>query len=223
MDDVLLIFVKYPEPGKVKTRLRPGLSAEQAARISKAMAEDVVSLHTGTDLYDTVICFTPEEARQNLCSWLGGQARLMPQAGLDLGERQANAFRQAFEAGYTRAVIIGTDCIGITPEDVVRAFEALGGADIVVGPSEDGGYYLIGAGRPHEALFDNIDWSTEAVLGTLLDNAGRAGIAHNLLGVKYDVDSFEDVLRLHADLRDSHQAISAGRTLGVLNSIFAAD
>ena len=124
-ENVLMIFVKYPEPGKVKTRLAKTLGAKEAARLYRVMAEDVVK-RLGTDAhgrYDTIIFFDPQDRASDIKNWLGNGRSYIPQSGLDLGEKLANAFRTVFDFGARRAVVIGTDCLSITGEIIAEALE----------------------------------------------------------------------------------------------------
>lgn len=200
--DVLLIFVKYPAPGAVKTRLSPELTPEQAAAFYRALAEEVVRVNTGGAGYESIVCFSPEGARREIRSWLGPDLRLWSQLGDDLGERQFHAIKRALEGGYRKAVIIGSDCPTLTPGDVEAALASLSENELVLGPCEDGGYYLIGATRPIECLFRGISWGSERVLRQTLERAREARLTLELLDLKYDIDSYVDLERYYASVRD---------------------
>jgi rSAM/selenodomain-associated transferase 1 len=195
--NALLVFVKYPAPGTVKTRLSPKLTPEQGADFYRALAEEVVEVHGGAAGYESIVCFSPESARREVGSWLGPGVRLWGQRGADLGARQLHAMRKALQAGYSKAAIIGSDCPTITPEDIEVAFASLDENDLVLGPCEDGGYYLIGATRPLGFLFEGISWGSERVLGETLEKALEAGLTYELLDVKYDIDSYSDLERYY--------------------------
>ena len=200
--NVLLIFVKYPSPGTVKTRLSPELTPEQGAAFYRALAEEVVQVHISSEGYESIVCFAPESARKEVRSWLGPDIRLWSQLGDDLGSREFHATREALEAGYGKAAIIGSDCPTITPGDIEAAFSCLSGSDLVLGPCEDGGYYLIGATRPIESLFEGINWGSERVLSETLEKAREAGLTLELLDVKYDIDSYIDLERYYRSGRE---------------------
>jgi rSAM/selenodomain-associated transferase 1 len=219
MKNVLGIFVKHPEPGAVKTRLCPDLDRDQAARIYRAMAEDVVFRHARSDSHDTLVFFTPAEARAEIRRWLGPEVGLMSQTGDDLGARQLNAFRDAPRLGYDRVTIIGSDCVEIGSTDIGSAFDALGQHDLVIGPSEDGGYYLIGATRAHAGIFENIPWGGADVLSRLLERADAAGLSYQLLDKKHDVDTYEDLIRLRGRLGGAGHEAAGSRTAHILESI----
>ena len=200
--NVLLIFVKYPSPGKVKTRLSPELTPEQAAAFYRALAEEVVRVQIVSAGYESIVCFAPESARREVRSWLGPDVRLWSQLGDDLGSREFQAMREALERGYSKVAIIGSDCPTITPGDIEVAFACLSENDLVLGPCEDGGYYLIGATRPIQSLFEGISWGSERVLSETLEKAREAGLTLGLLDVKYDIDSYSDLARYYLSGKD---------------------
>ena len=200
--NALLIFVKYPSPGTVKRRLSPELTPEQSAAFYRALAEEVVQVHISAAGYESIVCFAPENARREVRSWLGPDVRLWSQLGDDLGARQFHAMKEALEGGYRKAAIIGSDCPTITPGDVEVAFACLNANDLVLGPCEDGGYYLIGATRAIESLFEGISWGSEHVLSETLEKAQEAGLPLGLLDVKYDIDSYSDLERYYRSGRD---------------------
>jgi rSAM/selenodomain-associated transferase 1 len=206
VDQVLVIFAKYPEPGSVKTRLSPGLTPAQAAHLHRAMTEDVVSLHAGNPAHDTIVCFTPEGSGDKFKSWLGERARLLPQEGDDLGGRQLNAFRRASDLGYEKIVIIGSDCPCVTRSDIESTFGNLETVDLVLGPSQDGGYYLIGAREANATLFEGIEWGGQQVLEDTLRKAEAAGISTKLLDGRLDIDLYDDVKTLYSLLKAEEAA-----------------
>jgi len=179
--NVLLIFVKYPSPGTVKTRLSPELTPEQSAAFYRALAEEVVQAHSSSAGYESIVCFSPESARREVGSWLGPGVRLWSQLGDDLGSREFHAMREALERG---------------------SFSCLSGNDLVLGPCEDGGYYLIGATRPIQSLFEGVSWGSERVLSETLEKAREAGLTLGLLDVKYDIDFYSDLERYYRSGKD---------------------
>ena len=116
-------------------------------------------------------------------------------------------------------MLIGTDCPTITPTDIETAFEALEESDVVIGPAEDGGYYLLGTRRPVRSIFEGISWSTENVLGETTARIEEAGLELRLLGAKSDIDSYEDLERFYRSIRDGKQTVRATRSLEVMNAI----
>jgi uncharacterized protein len=189
----LIVFVKRPRPGEVKTRLASEAGAEGAAALYEAMAEHVL-LATAPDGgdYDRVVHFAPADAGDDIRRWLPSE-RCAPQAAGDLGRRMAHAFASAFADGAARAVLIGTDAPALGRGHVTEAFEVLREADLVLGPACDGGYYLVGLAAPRPALFEGIAWSTPTVCAATLERALALGLRHRLLPELRDVDTLADV------------------------------
>ncbi len=187
------MFVKYPAPGAVKTRLVPALGAAPAAGLYRALAEDVLA---GTSPwpgdYERLVFYDPPEAAEAMRQWLPA-GRLRRQSAGDLGTRIAEAFARAFARGARRVVLIGTDTPGLGRGEVLQAFEALERADLVLGPCVDGGYYLVALRAPQPALFADIAWSTPRVFAQTLERASAAGLSVEPLAARRDVDTLEDL------------------------------
>jgi len=191
--DVLLVFVKDPRPGTAKTRLAAALGAETAALLYRALAEAEVAATEPRDReYDRIFCFAPAEARAAVEAWFPGET-LVPQEGVDLGERMACAFATAFAGGAGRVAVVGTDVPWVNRETVAAAFDALAAADVVLGPAQDGGYYLLALKRPCPALFEGIAWSTPEVRAATEARARGLGLTVTRLGVLRDIDTVADV------------------------------
>ena len=192
-DRALIVFLKHPEPGAVKTRLAPALGAEVAAALYRALAEEVLMATVPrSGEYETLVFFDPPGAAKAMRAWLPGM-RLRPQCAGDLGARMTAAFARAFERGARRVAIIGTDAPAVTRETAAGALTALDEADVVVGPAEDGGYYLLALRAPCPELFENVAWSTPAVLEETLARAATAGLRVRQLRRLRDIDTLEDV------------------------------
>ncbi len=162
----LIIFTRYPEIGKTKTRLIPVLGAEGAAHLQQQLTEQTVNL--GRSLLENKVALRVYFAGGNMAlmqNWLGYDLAYFPQRGDDLGQRMAQALAASFEQGAKQVVIIGTDCPALTASFIHQAFGQLTQREIVIGPAEDGGYYLIGLSRFLPALFQGIDWGSDRVLG----------------------------------------------------------
>ncbi|MFC1561751.1 TIGR04282 family arsenosugar biosynthesis glycosyltransferase [candidate division KSB1 bacterium] len=198
--NALVIFAKYPEPGKVKTRLSPELSPVTAAHLYRAMVEDITAEHIGSELYDTILYVDPDAARAFFRDLFGPNVIIRTQKGNDLGSRMMNTFAETFKAGYENTVIIGSDCPGITFGTVRRAVRSLKNNRVVIGPSEDGGYYLIGMSRLVPELFCDMEWSTENVFRQTVSRLDAMEITCSLLEKKYDIDSFHDLENLRDDI-----------------------
>ena len=195
MRRAILLFVKYPEPGKVKTRLAATLGAEMAADIYRRLVAAVVAgLPEGDDL---IVVFDPPEKRAQVAEWLqsllaGRRADFTAQAAGDLGVRLERAFADAFDQGFGKVAVIGSDCIELSPAVFSETWQALETRDAVLGPSTDGGYYLLALRRPCAALFHGIAWSTDAVRAQTLAQAQAAGLAVHELAALPDIDTEAD-------------------------------
>ncbi len=139
------------------------------------------------------ICFTGSSI-DRIRSWLGEQFFYKAQASGELGRRLQVAFHQGFESGYERVVAIGADCPDVNLRHIEQAFQQLRSQDLVLGPAQDGGYYLIGLRRQHAAIFDDIDWGTPLVFQQTCTKARRLGLSIAELEILSDVDRPEDLL-----------------------------
>lgn len=193
----LILFAKRPVPGRVKTRLSPPLSLEEAAGLYRAMLLDVIAKAAPLPGVDKHIFHEPDELAAPFFAETAPGMACAPQQGEDLGQRMANAFRELFAAGYGSVAIIGTDLPSLPVAYIEEAFALLesGGPDVVFGPSEDGGYYLVAMGELHGGLFREIPWSSGEVLEKSLERGAEAGVRVSLLPVWHDVDTREDLGR----------------------------
>jgi uncharacterized protein len=142
--------------------------------------------------YERLVLFDPPEALAGMRAWLPG-TRLLPQSGGDLGARMRDAFDRAFARGAARVALVGTDAPDLSRETVVQAFSALGAADVVLGPSPDGGYCLIALRAPRPELFAGIEWSTPRVREETRSRAAAAGLTVHELEALADVDTPDDL------------------------------
>lgn len=196
MSECLIIFTRYPKPGKTKTRLIPALGAEGAATLQRQMTEHTLAQAKelrGERLVSVEVYFVGGN-QQLMQSWLGTSVIYRQQSEGDLGKRMAIAFQTASEAGYQRVVIIGTDCPDLNAQLMVKAFQSLEQHDLVLGPAQDGGYYLIGGRRLIPELFIGISWSTAEVLQQTISIAQKLKLAVTFLPMLSDVDRPEDLV-----------------------------
>ncbi len=191
----LIVFLKSPEPGAVKTRLVPLLGAQRAADLYRLLAEAGVRATTPTaGDYQRLFFFTPEAARDRVARWLPGET-LVPQSAGDVGARMSSAFEEAFARGAGRVALVGSDVPWVTRQHVVEAFDALDTHDVAIGPALDGGYYLLALPRPRPELFEGVAWSTAGVLETTLDKADTLGLSVHQLTPLPDIDTPDDLRR----------------------------
>lgn len=210
-DNLCILFLKAPLPGHVKTRLQPQLTPQQSAALYTAMVEDQLkALADGG--FDTVLFIAQDRHRELISNWLGPSRPMVAQQGADLGARMFHAFEWAHHRGYHRMVLIGSDTPGIDRPLMEEAFEALTTHDVVLGPSNDGGYYLIGIRQAHEPLFQNIRWSTSTVLNDTHALAKSHGLSTNLLASRIDIDTFADVKQLWQESKNGEVNIGPKTT-----------
>ncbi|MDP2756955.1 MAG: TIGR04282 family arsenosugar biosynthesis glycosyltransferase [Desulfurivibrionaceae bacterium] len=195
----LILFTRYPEPGRAKTRLIPALGAQGAAALQQRMSEASVARMIRFAANHPVrleIRYTGGNQRA-VETWLSGDIPCLDQGEGDLGDRLRRAFAQAFAQDAQAVVIIGADCPGLTPALFAQAFAALKQEDLVLGPAMDGGYYLVGLSRPAPALFAGIPWGTGEVLAATLKQAHELNLSTHLLEPLADVDRQEDLRHFH--------------------------
>ena len=183
----LIVFVKAPRPGAVKTRLAKSIGAAAACEAYRTLAETL--FFQLSKLSNAELRFAQDDAGDEIKPWLRNNWGMRPQGQGSLGRRLQRAFAQAFSHGAHRVVIIGSDCPAVRLRDIEEAWSALKLNDVVIGPARDGGYWLIGLRQPQPTLFDGIAWSTERVLGETLQRAEHAGLRVKLLQELSDVDS----------------------------------
>ncbi|MDE0297493.1 MAG: TIGR04282 family arsenosugar biosynthesis glycosyltransferase [Candidatus Poribacteria bacterium] len=193
-----IVFAKNPVPNQVKTRLRPLLSPEGAASLYRSFLVDWCNALSEIIASDLVIAYTPPDGLRNLKTLIGGNAVYVPQGESGLGDRLTAMSQWACEHGYDKFLIVGSDSPTLPIAYVDEAIELLDSREIVVGPSTDGGYYLIGfskrgAARAIPAIFEGIAWSTEHVFRRTLEKVDTANAKLGLLPPWYDVDTPPDL------------------------------
>ena len=218
----LIVFVKAPIPGRVKTRLQARYTPTQVAAIYRAFTMDVLGHGSAVPCERRTVCFAPAEVEGTIRELAGPGWEMTPQGMGDLGDRMARALMESFAQGAARAVLIGSDSPSLPPSVVSEAFERLRGRDLVIGPSVDGGYYLVGMSRPLPEVFRGVHWSTARTLSETLDRAGAVGARMALLPPWYDVDTPEDLDFLLTHVRGARMAgggIDAPETVKVVEAM----
>lgn len=194
----LIVFTRYPEPGKAKTRLIPALGDAGAANLHRQMAEHTLAQARSLQKEQSVsieVQFTGGDLAQ-MQAWLGEDVKYRSQSAGELGERLIQAFEVAFGQNATAVVAIGTDCPSLREDILSAAFERLTTTDLVLGEATDGGYYLIGLRKLIPELFKNISWSTDLVFQQTLAIAHQLKLTTALLPVLDDIDRPEDLKHL---------------------------
>lgn len=191
--NLLLIFTRNPELGKCKTRLAAKVGDHAALEIYSFLLEHT---HLITkDVNATKEVQYSEEIWLNDI-WENSYYQKKIQQGSDLGERMFNAFKAGFKAGYKNIIVIGSDMYDLNTEDLNSAFEELKKNEFVIGPAEDGGYYLLGMSKINSSIFKNKAWGSNSVLKNTLNDLKNENI--KLLNIKNDVDHYEDIQYIDA-------------------------
>lgn len=198
--NAVITFIKSPEKGRVKTRLAKGVGGKAALALYQCFVMDVLDMVRST-VWALRVYYHPEKSCRRIRSWLGKALDLFPQAGTTLGDKMKNALAETFAAGYERAVLIGSDLPDLPPDIIDTAFNELNSRDAVIGPSPDGGYYLIGftAKGFVPRIFNDIPWGTNRVFDLTLNNFSDQGVLPFCLPVWRDVDTKEDLQFLGLD------------------------
>jgi rSAM/selenodomain-associated transferase 1 len=201
----LAVMTKAPQAGRVKTRLVPPLTPEEAAELNKCFLRDTaaaISNAAGADAVRGIAVYTPVGAESAYTDILPADFSLLPQRGDKFGERLYLAMEDLFKCGFESVCLIDSDSPTVPAENFAAAVELLSTTEdrVVLGPSDDGGYYLIGVKKPHRHLFEQIDWSTESVLNQTMQRATEIGIKIKLLPAGYDIDDDASLKRLCAEL-----------------------
>ena len=189
-----LFFVKYPVPGRVKTRLAQQIGTETAADLYKNFVTDILAALKSSGVNFKIV-FDPPDSKDQFQQWLGKECSYTPQVGQDLGQRMKNAFIQAFSEGFDRVVVIGSDSPDLPNEYLDLAFDALDTNDAVLGPSSDGGYYLLGFTKDSfsSEAFEQITWSSNKVFDQTINILKKHRRKFYLLPQWHDIDTIEDL------------------------------
>lgn len=212
MRSIVVMVAKEPVAARVKTRLCPDLDAVRAAELYTLFVQDMADEMSrlcreegkspGGPGHSTelALAYTPEGAEATFRAILPVPIHLFPQQGEDLGERLAHIFERLCGEGYDQVHIINSDSPDMPRELAAGSIRLLADprTDLVLGPCEDGGYYLVGLKKPHPGLFKRIPWSTERVLGKTLERARELNLSFSLLEPWYDIDTYRDLLRFLA-------------------------
>lgn len=220
MSNVLVVFAKAPIEGQVKTRLCPPLTPTQAAELARCFLVDTVERACAfeTQVY---IAFTPADSESIFHELLPFPVEYIPQRGDSLGERELNVFLDLQQQGARNIVLIGSDIPTLPLTHIQEAFTFLGDShcDAVFGPTDDGGYCLIGMREPHSVLFEGIAWSTSTVMAETLSQARKHSLNVELVPAWYDVDDHAGLSRLADELKNTKRGTVAPRTQALLKRL----
>ena len=205
MKEALVLIAKAPLEGMVKTRLAVVLNPAETTELYVSFLSDTFAIMSSVwrerETVSLVLCYSPEGEEESFEAVEREGSLMLAQRGNDFGERLFNCFKDLLESGFDSVVLIGSDSPTLPEEYVFEAFENLkDDNDVVFGPSEDGGYYLIAMRLLHEELFKEIPWSTSEVMEATVKQAEKARLNLIKLPVWYDVDTPEDLERLKLEL-----------------------
>jgi uncharacterized protein len=222
----LAIMTKAPRAGTVKTRLQPPLTAEEAAQLNVSFLRDIAAAIVSSEGGSKGVgVFTPEGCGEDYVNILPFDFVLMPQRGDSFGERLVNAATDLLRIGFESCCLINSDSPTVTADAFRQATMKLRDADnrIVLGPSDDGGYYLIGMRKAYRRLFEDIDWSTDRVFAQTLDRARELTLNVQVLPNFYDIDDAAALRRLCRELLDGKADDVAPVTRKFLADLVARD
>ncbi|MFQ5823728.1 MAG: TIGR04282 family arsenosugar biosynthesis glycosyltransferase [bacterium] len=191
----IVIFVKYPAPGKVKTRLGVQVGHRLAADLYQLFISQTFELAQNAAPDNIYVAYEPEKQLDELKKLIPLEFDYFPQHGKDLGKRMLNAFNYVLKQGSHKVIIMGSDSPTLPVQIVKDAFKRLDASDLVLGPAEDGGYYLIGIKKIHQDILENVQWSSSSVLQKTLEIALDLGLTYTLLPEWYDIDELENLQR----------------------------
>lgn len=191
--NTVITFCKYPVDGNVKTRIAKTMGNEFAVRIYKLFAERTFEGLLKTDEVTSYIFYSEKEDREKIKKWAGPEFLLEIQEGNDLGEKMYNAFKKVIDRGSSKTIIIGTDIPDMSSDIIKKALLALNNSDVVIGPGNDGGYYLLGMKKLHKNLFTDIEWNSNSVLQATLEKISALNLSYSMLPELIDIDTDEDL------------------------------
>jgi hypothetical protein len=189
-ESCLIIFAKNPLLGKVKTRLASSVGEEKALEIYRILLRKTRDVSKQVDI-DRVVYYSDFINCEDL--WDSEFFQKRKQRGKSLGERMLHAFEDQFDEGHSKCIVIGTDCFELEPEIIEEALDSLDRYDAVIGPANDGGYYLLGMKKTYRSFFENKPWSTDEVFEQTIEDFQEAGIQYCVLTKLVDVDIESDL------------------------------
>lgn len=190
-----ILFLKYPEAGKVKTRLAKDIGDEKATELYKQLSENIIMSCAVPDV-DMLIFISPYDRLADFKNWLGDELKYYPQADTDLGTRMFEAFQTAFTEGYNKCVLTGSDIPALNADVIYDALEKMD--DAVIGKAKDGGYHLIGFKKDTltDEVFKDMEWSTERVFSETVLRFQKAGLSYANTYELGDIDDIKDLKEL---------------------------
>ena len=220
MRQALAVAAKAPQPGTVKTRLHTLLSEQDATDLHRCFLRDTIALMESVPDTDVFISYTPRGSEHLFEGITSNGHRLIPQRGPSFGDRLFNTLDDLLKMGYESVAIMDSDSPTLPSHCLAEAFDQLArpGDRVVLGPTADGGYYLIGIKKNHRGLFEGIAWSTDKVLLQTVSRAEELGLDVSLLPAWFDIDNEEDLQRLWREVIAEGRGLEAVHTRQFLSS-----
>lgn len=213
MKDCLIVFVREPKAGKVKTRLQGYLSPEMCVKLYKAFLKDTLELARAIKCFDKVLAYESYAQEPRYLKTIGRDFLFYRQEGKNLGEKMYHAFRFAKRNKCDKTIIIGSDSPNLPARYIKEAYHRLDKNDIILGPAQDGGYYLVGLKKPCKGIFKVVKWGSKTVFEDTVKNARRIGKKAAILKKWYDVDDSIGLVRLKSDLKKEEKVAQWTRKL----------
>ncbi len=201
MSNALIIFTRVPIPGQTKTRLMPFLSGKECAELHSCFIRDTYAKAKQIEA-DIFVYYTPEEEREVLFQVFEDEVNAFPQFGEDLGERMKRAIGDVLRMGYNKVLLIGTDIPHVQTETFEQAFEDVESNEIVIHPTLDGGYYLIGMKKEYDSVWKVKRYGTNTVIHDTLQHMDAEGLKVAVGQTYYDIDDKNDLKQFYADIRN---------------------
>jgi len=198
----IVIMAKRPEAGRTKTRLSPPLTPDEAVGLYEALLRDTIRLVSSLDHVQLAIAVTPPDAADEFRRFTPPNAHILPVEGPNIGECLSQVLSRLLDRGYRAAFAINSDGPSLPRAYLQEAMRRIWDVDVILGPSEDGGYYLIGLKESYPSLFQGVAWSTDRVAAQTLERAAALGLRVERLPPWYDVDTAADLERLQSELRN---------------------
>ena len=213
-NNALVVMLKAPVAGKVKTRLVPPLTSKDAAKLYRCFIQDTFNLIGILNNIDIIAAYTPLNFTSKIKKIVSSKTITIPQKGKDIGERLENIFSLLFFAGYKKITIMGADSPDLPIKYIEKSFALLKGKkELVLGPAKDGGYYLIAMSRECKEIFKGIPWSTYAVFSKTLEKAKNIGFQSVILPEWYDIDNINDLHLIRNNLRMNPAALNTAKAI----------
>jgi hypothetical protein len=200
-------MIRSPELGKVKTRLAADVGDETALKLYLAFIEDSLEMLEELNI-DVILSVYSNDNNRQIMDHIHKDHKIIDQKGKNLGERQYKSLEEAFKLGYEKVVVMAADCPDLEPDFIEGAFASLNHCDAVIGPCEDGGYYLLGINREKldQGIFSDVEWGSDQVMEIIRSNANHLGLVLFELPLWYDIDTYDDLIVMSNRLEGSSKA-----------------